>query len=207
MTGLLIKSYKCDFCDRECTFRVIPPEQAAIRNNLPFSYSNLGPSGDLDRCVKCQKICCQVCSQNAGFSCPSCGGRQWEIAFRKDIVDSMVSTESKWWQFRRQRIRAGEAIATSDRSSQRTNEKGGKRGPSKQERKRMRKEEGARRAASMEKCPRCGRQEPNLIAVIAYPSLTERLLCSQCARATMGPGSSGINMGATAKKWWQFWKL
>ncbi|NCC62294.1 MAG: hypothetical protein EOM12_15445 [Verrucomicrobiae bacterium] len=91
MTSLMMKSYKCDFCNRECTFRVIPPDEAAIRNKLPFSYSNLGPSGDLDRCVKCQKICCQECSRNAGFSCPSCGGREWEIAFRKDIILAVVA--------------------------------------------------------------------------------------------------------------------
>ena len=99
MTDLLVRSYKCDFCERECTFQIIPPDKAAIQYNLPLSFSNSGPSGDLDRCVKCQKVCCQVCSQRSGFSCPHCGGKEWEIAFRKDVVDAVMATRKKWWQF------------------------------------------------------------------------------------------------------------
>lgn len=64
------------------------------------------------------KVCCQVCSQHSGFSCPHCGGKEWEIAFRKDVVASapMIGRNSqnaessaylswndaaskKWWQF------------------------------------------------------------------------------------------------------------
>lgn len=44
MTDLLVRSYKCDFCERECTFQIIPPDKVAIQRNLPFSFSNLGPS-------------------------------------------------------------------------------------------------------------------------------------------------------------------
>ena len=60
----------------------------------------------------------------------------------------------------------------------------------------------------MERCPKCGRTEPKLTAVIDSASMAQKLLCSQCARATMGPASIGINMGGgfQRKKWWQFWK-
>lgn len=61
----------------------------------------------------------------------------------------------------------------------------------------------------METCPKCGRQEPKLTAVIDYASGSTKLLCSKCAMATAGPASIGVNVGGTrrGKKWWQFWKI
>lgn len=60
----------------------------------------------------------------------------------------------------------------------------------------------------MEKCPKCGKLEPMLTVVIDANTMSKKLLCSKCARETMGPAAVGINMGGSfkKKKWWQFWK-
>ena len=66
----------------------------------------------------------------------------------------------------------------------------------------------AEKTAGLETCPKCGRKEPKLTAVVDSASMTQKLLCTQCARATIRPGSVGINMQkqGSATKWWQFWK-
>jgi len=66
----------------------------------------------------------------------------------------------------------------------------------------------AEKPPALETCPKCGRKEPTLTAVIDSASMTQKLLCSQCARASIRPGSVGINMQnqGSATKWWQFWK-
>jgi len=58
---------------------------------LPISYGNIGPSGDLSRCVRCGKICCQPCFQNKG-GCPHCGGRQSELPFRTEFFPSVPAS-------------------------------------------------------------------------------------------------------------------
>jgi hypothetical protein len=67
-------------------------------------------------------------------------------------------------------------------------------------------ENTATRSATMETCPKCGRQEPKLTAVIDSATMSQKLLCTRCARATMRIGSIGVNMDGNVKKWWQFWK-
>jgi DNA-directed RNA polymerase subunit RPC12/RpoP len=93
MTDPIEEKYKCDFCERECTFRIIPPDEVAIRHNLPISYSNLGPSGDLNRCVKCGKICCQPCFQDKGWRCPHCGSKDSELPFQNKFFKSVMASE------------------------------------------------------------------------------------------------------------------
>ena len=82
---------KCDFCGYEGTFRIFPPDKAAIEYDIPTSFS--GPT--IDRCVRCQTLCCAKCASKTGQRCPKCGDVRTELAFLKELC----KRQKPWWKF------------------------------------------------------------------------------------------------------------